>query len=507
MLSKILPLIDVRVLTWLRWKQFKDDAVYWLRVLGGYDPTARSLLQNIYVLYLLAIVGFWLFTMWAFAVDTARTIGSNVSPGDFDSLLEALPLAVLIVQIWSMVMALRSTPLKLSFADMAYVAGSPIARSVPVLLAFIRQVALRTVLFGALWVLLSIALLAPLVEVTMGHALIVIAIVFLLTVMTWAVAWLLGILRLVYPQVSRIPLIWLTPLLLLGVYYLFPDAVLWPGRAVILVIYNQAPFWLIALMIGLAVLMVAAFVALGSRINMIQAVDESRVHARLAALGLMAWRMPGVQFRIRVQESTAGSKPRWQLPVAYGPTALMTRSAVSFVRHPILLLGNLVWGAAMTYIVVLILVNNLPVQLWIGWLIVAGVLPPVGLLHTFQMDVQERFLRQFLPINGWQIFLADVGLPLLFVIGGAIAVWVWQPLPPDVIVQGFIFIPLSSMVLALCGAYALNTSRVLQRRLLAVGLSFGLAIVASVWLKTPVAGLVVLVVAIMFLAGLLMQEA
>ena len=176
-----------------------------------------------------------------------------------------------------MVVALRSTPLKLSFADMAYVAGSPMARSVPVLLAFIRQVVLRTVLFGVLWVLLSIALLEPLGQATMGRTLIVIAIIFLLTLMTWAVAWLLGILRLVYPQVSRIPLIWLAPLLLLVVYYLFPDAVLWPGQAVILVIYRQAPFWLVALMIGAAVLLVAAFVVLGNRINMIQAVDESRV--------------------------------------------------------------------------------------------------------------------------------------------------------------------------------------------------------------------------------------
>jgi hypothetical protein len=103
--------------------------------------------------------------------------------------------------------------------------------------------------------------------------------------------------------------------------------------------------------------------------------------------------------------------------------------------------------------------------------------------------------------------MADVGLPLLFVILGGVAVWFWQPLPPEIIMQGFIFIPVASLVLALCGAYALNTNRVLQRRLLAVGLSFGLAIAASAWLKTPIAGLIVLVVAIMLLAGLLMQEA
>ena len=221
----------------------------------------------------------------------------------------------------------------------------------------------------------------------------------------------------------------------------------------------------------------------------------------------MAWRVPTLQLRIRMQESQAGSKPWLELPRRQGNSPDDARGRLLSCGIPSMLLGNLVWGAAMTYPTVMILVNNLPVQLWIGWLMVAGVAPPVGLLHTFQMDVQERFLRQFLPINGWQIFLADVGLPLLFVVAGGIAVWFWQPLPPEIIMQGFIFIPVASMVLALCGAYALNTSRVLQRRLLSVGLSFGLAIVASVWLKTPIAGLVVLILAIMMLSGLLMQEA
>jgi hypothetical protein len=48
---------------------------------------------------------------------------------------------------------------------------------------------------------------------------------------------------------------------------------------------------------------------------------------------------------------------------------------------------------------------------------------------------------------------------------------------------------------------------VLQRRLLAVGLSFGLALAATAIFQTTTAGLVVVVLAITTLAGMIMQEA
>ena len=76
---------DVQSLFWLRWRQFKDTAVYWLRVLG-YRPQDASLSQNLYVLYLVLIGMFWLYTVAAFIHDTASGIGkllfSNTKPDD-----------------------------------------------------------------------------------------------------------------------------------------------------------------------------------------------------------------------------------------------------------------------------------------------------------------------------------------------------------------------------------------------------------------------------------------
>ena len=274
-----------------------------------------------------------------------------------------------------------------------------------------------------------------------------------------------------------------------------------------LVVYGLNPVWLLPFIIVLAAGLTLAFVWLGNRINMIQAVDESVVYARLAALGILAWRMPDLQLRIRAQESQAGRKPLFSLPKAQGQNALMTRSLVSYIRHPSMLLVNLLWGAAMTYVVTLILANDLPVQIWIGWLLIAGITPPIGLLHTFRMDLREPFLRQFLPLNGFQILLADVVLPLLFLIAGSLIIWLLAGFPFEMVTMGILVIPPLGLLLALCGAVAMTNNRELQSRLLSTGASFGLAIAATVLLESPLAGLGVVFLAILLLSGMLVQNA
>jgi hypothetical protein len=314
-------------------------------------------------------------------------------------------------------------------------------------------------------------------------------------------------LRLVFPRVSKIPLLWALPLLLLPAAYLMPDAFLWPGRTLVLVVYGLNPVWLLPFIVLLAAGLTLAFVWMGNRINMIQAVDESVVYARLAALGILAWRMPDLQLRIRAQESHAGRKPRFSLPKSQGQMALVTRSLVSYIRHPSMLLVNLLWGAVMTYVVTLIIANELPVQIWIGWLLIAGITPPIGLLHTFRMDVREPFLRQFLPLNGFQILLADVVLPLVFLVAGSLIVWFLAGFPFALLTFGILFIPPLGLLLALCGAVAMTNSRELQTRLLATGASFGLAILATILLGSPYAGLGVIFLAILILSGMLVQNA
>ena len=62
-----------------------------------------------------------------------------------------------------------------------------------------------------------------------------------------------------------------------------------------------------------------------------------------------------------------------------------------------------------------------------------------------------------------------------------------QGFSPELLSLGVLLIPLLAFLLALCGAFAVTRDRVLQSRLLATGLSFGLALGASIALQTPLA--------------------
>ncbi len=498
---------DIPSILWLRWRQFRDGAVYWLRVLG-YQPNDKSFSQRMYVVYLLGIGFIWVGAMWTWAFDQANTLGSVLTPDALAGLLTVIPVIGLLAQVWVLTTALRSTPLKLSFADMAYLAGSPISPTAPVTVGFVRQILLRLILIGAGVAIISVMLIRP-IGPHLGTDAVVRAMIGIIPfiLFTWALGWLLGILRLVYPTVGRLPLLWALPVLLIPVAYILPDIVFWPGRAFLLQVYGLLPVWVLPFILVMAVVLIGLLIRWSDRINMVQASDESIIYARVQALGLLAWRQPNLQLRIRMQTAQASRKPWFKLPKAQGMRMLVTRAGLSYVRHPLMLVMSLIWGVLMTHLAVWIIVNQLPVQVWIGWLLLASFVPPQGLLHVFQVDLEERFLRQFLPVDGFQLFSADVVLPLVFLVIGALADWGLQGFDPELTILGFMVIPILAIMLALCGAVALTNKRVLQTRLLATILSFGAVILAGMGLGAPLAAFGVAVFALLILGGMVAANA
>src|SRR5215217_2029450 len=102
---------DIQALFWLRWRQFGDTAIYWLRVLG-YRSQDASLSQNLYVLYLVLIGLFWVYTVGSFVYDAASGIGKLIAPSTAGELLVGFSIVTLLVQVYVMINALQSTPLK-----------------------------------------------------------------------------------------------------------------------------------------------------------------------------------------------------------------------------------------------------------------------------------------------------------------------------------------------------------------------------------------------------------
>ncbi len=492
------------MLAWLRWRQLRDGVVYGLRILG-YESGER-----LYGLYLLGLLAFWVLAMGAYTFDQARLLGNIVQPGDFANVLMWIPLAVFAGQVYVWVGALRSTPLKLSFADMAYIVGSPVNPAAAILLGFLRQVSLRMALAIPIVGLFAVLLarvaqldITLLDGVRVSGQMIIVALV--IVAFTWTTAWFIGTLRLAFPVLGRVRLIWVVPLLLVIPYYFLPDAVLFPGRMVLLAGYGILPLWMPLLMLVITAVMVVGLLRYGSRINMIHAADESQVFARIQALGLMAWRQPNVQMQIRFQSSSAGLRKRWLgLPKGVsGNTAIAVRAALSYIRHPVMLLLTGVWGALLCYVAGQVIKDNFPIPLTIGWVVVAGLAAPVGLLYIYRADVEEPFLRQFLPLDDFSLLLADSLLPLLVTIIGASLAWLAHGFSPDETTSGLMFIPAFVMLHTLCGAYAIKRgeNRALQTRLIAVVISYG-AIGGGFAVFQATGALIALVIVLMTLVGL-----
>ncbi|MGQ9907704.1 MAG: hypothetical protein ACUVS2_02600 [Candidatus Flexifilum sp.] len=497
---------DLRTVGWLRWRQFRDDAVYWLRVLG-YQPHEKAFSQQLYVLYLALFGLIWVVAMFGYLADSARFIARLIGPDGVAGAAAILSWAILIGQIVVLAAALSSTPLKLTFADMAYLAASPVDRAAPTLFNFLRLVILRVVILIVPALLSGILIGEGLGQpFTIGAGLRVTAALILFVTITWGAAWALGLIRLIVPGVRRLRFIWLLPLALIIPASLLPQVGQLPGYLFTLVIVDRLPLAGYALLAVTAAAFLALVIRLGRSVSLILAADESLLYARLQALGTLAWTQPRLQARIRLQTSSAGRRAFLKLPAATGARMLLARAAISYLRHPAALIGVAAWALALTAAAVFIVERALPLQAWIGWMLFAGLVVPRGMLRVFEDDVQEPFLRQFLPFDGLQLLLADALIPwLIALLGGVAALLLMQP-ASSILVYAGIGLPLAAIALFLINAWSLTQRRTLQMRLLGTLIVFGGAAGAGAALQTPTVGLIVLGLSALILSGMVLQD-
>ena len=379
---------DWRLLAWLRWRQWRGSALYWLRTVG-YDPNQRSLIDRMYALYLLGLGLIWVLVMGAWAFSQAASIGAHFTAPLVDAALAyGVPWLVLGLAVVAMALHARSAPLKLSFADMAYVAGSPVSRRAAVLVNYVQEVIQVTVLLVPILALVVAALAQPLgQETARGAAGRVAVVVVPLVALALAVAWCLGLLYLAAPRLKHFPLAWLLPVLLLAGGYLLPGVFLWPGRTLAAAIPGPVPAASVIALAVLAALAIAVLARIGRRTNMVDVADESAVFARINALGLMAWLAPDVAQRIRRQAALARRKPFLRLPSLPGPAGLVARSALTYLRRPLSLFGLAAWGFAAALAGSGLVFRGAGILLWLFGLTVLLLIPPPGLVDAFRSDL------------------------------------------------------------------------------------------------------------------------
>ena len=388
----------------------------------GYDTEDRSLIQRLYGVYVLGFLALWLVLMGSWSLFTAGQVAAALSPQTRANGLNGLPWVLFGGQVIITLGLLRSAPLKLSFPDMAYVAGSPLSRRAVALDGLLRSLALTLPLVG--WgLVLAGVVLTPAVNAAASEAagwrVGTLALPWATFVL--ALAWLLGLARLRLPAPWRLAL-WLVPLAAIGLAFLPGQITLAPARAVVAAAIGL-PTPLLLLMIALAVLMTGVLLWLSGRLNLSDIVDESQTYAQLRSIGLYALLDFGMATRsIRQVGRRGGTRVRGSLPRREGVSGLFGRALLGYQRRPFALLTSLIWGAALLATGANTLLAHPPLQVLLTWLFASLLFPPSGLVMLFRSDVELPFLRQLLPFDLLTLLVVNA-LPalLLLLLGGAVS--------------------------------------------------------------------------------------
>lgn len=435
---------DLRLVLWLRWKQFRLSVNYWLGIIGyeTWDPTMSN---RLYGLYLLIFMGGWLLLTWSLAVYETMHLSVRFLPTSAiaslrDGVFHYFPWVVLGAIVLGMIFGLRSSPMKLHEEDHVYLIGSPVHRA-----------ALILVQLGKLWLraLCWLIPLATLAAVLLAHrissdeiglsVLPSAAVVLPVALLAFASSWLVGTLRLARPRRGRLFLLWLVPLAIVILAAIFPAALTWPGRVLARALLGNP---LAGQALGVAALAVVVLLLLartGDRANMMDVPVAKRgsIFTTLAltfggglgglGTGLSNLGLPGREPAApggRAMRAPRTARPLLGLPAVGGSGVLLARGALVFVRRPWTLLVAFIYTAVAAGSGALIALRGETALIWLVWLTVVIIRPPSGFLAVFRQDQSIPFLRQLLPVDNLSLLAADAALPGLLFTVVAIAVWV-----------------------------------------------------------------------------------
>jgi len=482
---------DIRLLLWQKWKRFTYEGRYWLRTIG-YDTMDRSLGNRSYAIYLVIFGAFWLIAMWSYIGDQFIFIVQGISDQNRTRLIDAIPLGAVLLQGFFIFRVLNDSPLKLTTNDSIYVAGSPINREAITIVRFLQTVYGRWLVLAPLVTLCIIALAWQIDPETGGRAgLWALCLMVLMVTCWWGMIWIAGLSRFVFTDEQ----------------WLFGR-----GLAFGLIVFGAIPGLLlrelalgsvsIVWLILTAFILIAVFFALnaiGKRLNMTHIVEESRVFARLSDLGPIAiMSAPEVLQDIRNQEARQSSRRRLPMPSARGTPMLIVRAMyayATFRRIDLVLVA--VWGAIVSFLVTLTLqIEDIStLQSWAGILLLVVLIPPRPLVRLFADDQKRPFIRQFIPQNDLMLLLINSAVPLVVLIGSASGVWMWrvgtQPALSVIVLMG--------LLLTLC--MGTDFIRPYQPRgrisyVQSSALSFGISLVAGIFLETFLVTIIGMVVAV-----------
>lgn len=394
---------DVRLLLWLRARHARSALNRTLHLVGaGVDDGGWG--ERAYQLYAVGIMLVWAALMAAALVDAIQGVFVGLAAAVCSLAVQGALLAVALVLLRVGIAGARTTPLKLSHPDIAYLAASAVsARALAGVPAGVQAFA-GSAAGAALGFLLGVGLEsasvlagAPAAVALAGAALAAAAV---------ALGWVVGFVRLASDGWSG----WRTAA---AAFVLVAFAVSWCGVALVAgadALLAPATFAVLSVG-GFFVLAVAAIALalLAPRVDMTRVIDENSLHADLCQFGMLSPLDRNDIAEYQRRRKLADRPVRFSLPRGEGRLALVQRAALSHARQYDGLASLVMQGAFVVPLGVLALLGAGGPVLFVFWLPVA-VLMPQGVreaTRAFRDDARNRLVRDRLPFGVLELLAFD----------------------------------------------------------------------------------------------------
>ncbi|KAF0209346.1 MAG: hypothetical protein FD171_71 [Actinobacteria bacterium] len=409
---------DLMLLVWLRWRHARGRADYWA-ALAGADLGSALIGERTYLIYLVVLFGAWFVAMMAAAASEAMGAGAGLGASMRPAVV-ALAFVVPSLLVGALgFRTLRSSPVKLTFPDIAYVGASALDRRAVALSSCLREVIPATLAAVPLSYLAgSVAVGMGSPQTAAGSTAVVGA---LLVSAVFLLAWAAGLARIRIGSRARRSVSWVAAPLVALALLLPPAAVRWPGTALVLAL-NGAPVagHVLALLV-VSVIDVWLVVVAASKMDMVAVIDGSALYAQLEVFRPLQRYDAGAYADIARRKRLAARKPMWHLPSGGGAWALVARALVSHVRQPGSLVWPVLWGAALLPYVAVTVIHPPGLLAYFPPVFFFVVGPSRQLLHVFQQDIDRPSLREVLPFDNLSLLLID-SVPVLAITVGTSAV-------------------------------------------------------------------------------------
>ncbi|MEA5019564.1 MAG: hypothetical protein VB027_04270 [Gordonibacter sp.] len=446
---------DMRLLFWLRARHLRTKTLSMLHILGSDFQHDRSWSERAYQFYAIIVVVACLGLLWAALIDAATAFFSTAGLPVVEALFFAGFLAPIALFVALGFGALRSSIIKLSRPDIAFVAASALE---------MRAILVVALAFDGVMVGAMAGLAGYLVGMCLGVGLGVVVNVLLtaflgalLAIAALDAAWLVGLVRLILEQTRRrlVVLVVLAATVLLVasiccglVLFVNPSAVLADGV-----------YCLCGVVAVMSIGELVALVMLAPRLDVTAVIKQNALYAELQPFGMLSPLDPALVRDYRRRVKLAGRRPLFHLLTTTGRGAVVMRAALSTVRQYEGIPSLLMQGATAAPLGLLALSGTGGVVVFLFWLVLLVQFPQGARTGTqaFRDDTRVRLIRDRLPFGVLELLILDSLPAFLLVNMVSIIAVVFMPLPGISLLAALVLVVLINAGIFLsCGLDAIR---------------------------------------------------